>query len=172
MPSDPKQVILIVVPVVALSIALITLFIVIFIKMRRRFERQILPTAQKSGPAMSAVQQPPNFTQRHLANLRDWQKPTNPASASIVTAYATIKTDSSHRTFQLAPPSAAHQKSQKGSWQQFQEKKQQRALARENAPPIGKWHHKPKGPAYWCEVGKEMEARKTWWEKAKDRVGM
>lgn len=177
MPSDPKQLILIVIPVVALSIALITTFIVIFVKMRRRSQSEPLPTFRKSAPAASEVQ-PPTFTERHIANLRQWQKPADSASSinstptSINNAYPTIKTDPSHHAFQLAQPSAAHQKPQKGSYAAFMEKRAQRAMANENAQPLGEWHHKPKRPAYWQEIGKEMEARKTVWEKVKGRVGL
>jgi hypothetical protein len=178
MPSDPKQVILIVIPTVALSIALITTLIVILVKMRRRSQREILPTSQNSAPAASVVQ-PPTFTERHIANLRGWQKPADSAAstinstpASMNNAYPTIKTDPGHHVFQLAQPSATHQKSQKGSYATFMEKRAQRTMANENVQPLGEWHHKPKGPAYWREVGKEMEARKTVWEIVKERVGL
>ncbi|KAH7385396.1 hypothetical protein DE146DRAFT_204226 [Phaeosphaeria sp. MPI-PUGE-AT-0046c] len=161
MSSDPKQLILIVLPVVALSLALIVTAIAIIVKMRRRAQLQILPTAQKSV-------QPPSFTEAHLANLREWQKPAN--SASMNDSSSTIKTDPGHLPF-LAQPCATLQKPQKGSWELFKEKQQQRALNKENAQPVSAWHHKPKGPGYWREVGKQMEARKTWWEKVRDRAG-
>jgi hypothetical protein len=177
MPSDPKQVVLVVIPTVALSIALLITLIVILVKMRRRSQREILPTSQNSAPAASVVQ-PPTFTERHIANLRGWQKPADSASTinstptSINNAYPTIKTDPSHHAFQLSQPPAAQQKPQKGSYAAFMENRAQRALANENVQPLGEWHHKPKGPAYWREVGKEMEARRTVWEKMKERVGI
>jgi hypothetical protein len=148
MPSDKKQVVLIVIPAVALGIALIITAIVIMLKLRRRSKRNLLPTTQKPQES---------FVQYHLSELREWQKP------------APLKTDPNHIPFLAEPaPTLQPQRPVKGSWQQFKEKQQQRAQA--PRLPLEKWHLEPKGAAYWREVGKEMQARKSWWKKFLDRL--
>jgi hypothetical protein len=148
MPSDKKQLVLIVIPAVALGIALIITAIVIMLKLRRRSKRSLLPTTKKPQES---------FVQYHLSELREWQKP------------APLKADPNPIPF-LAQPAATHQPQRpiKGSWQQFKEKQQQRAQT--PRLPLEKWHLEPKGAAYWREVGKEMQARKSWWERLSDKL--
>jgi hypothetical protein len=122
----------------------------------------LLPTTEKP---------PAGFTQKHLSTLRGWEKPATTTPEN--NAWSTFKTDPGHISF-LAEPVASHQPQRpaKGTWQQFKEKQQQRAMQTQASKPLEKWHFQPKGSAYWREVGREMQARKTWWEKMKDLVGL
>ncbi|KAF1913093.1 hypothetical protein BDU57DRAFT_581586 [Ampelomyces quisqualis] len=161
--NDKKQVILVVVPAVAVAFLIICTSIAIIRKLRRSSQRSLLPMTQKP---------PTSFTQNHLNTLRGWENPaaTTPENGT----WSSITTDSGHITL-LAQPVASHQPQRlaKGAWQQFKEKQQQRATQTHAInKPLEKWHLQPKGPLYWREVGREMQARKTWWEKTKDRVGL
>ncbi|OAL03180.1 hypothetical protein IQ06DRAFT_292391 [Phaeosphaeriaceae sp. SRC1lsM3a] len=69
--------------------------------MRRRSQRNLLPTTQKPV-------QPPTFTERHITNLREWQKLAS-NSASTDSAWSSLKTDPGHHPF-LAQPKATYQK--------------------------------------------------------------
>jgi hypothetical protein len=148
MSSDKKQLILVIVPAIAVGVLLIVTSVAIMRKLRRRSQRALLPTTEK-----------PDFTQHHLGSLRNWQKP---------------KADPGHLPF-LSEPAASHQPQRpvKGSWQQFKERQRQREMkAQEFNQSAGTWHHKPKGAAYWRQVVREMAARRTWWEKVKDNMGL
>lgn len=148
MADEKQQLILVIVPAIAVTVLLIITAIAFICKLRLSLQRSLLPMREK--PLAS-------FTQSHLNTLREWKKP---------------KTDAGHIPF-LARPGPSHQPQRpaKGAWQQSKEK--QRAVPTQPSnEPLEKWHHQPKGLAYWREVGKEMQARKTWWEKMKNRVGL
>jgi hypothetical protein len=148
MSSDKKQLILIVVPAIAVAMLLIATSIAIMRKLRRRSQRTLLPT-----------QETPGFTQHHIGSLRNWQKP---------------KADPGHLPF-LAEPQASHQPQRpaKGTWQQFKDRQRQREIkAQECCQPAEEWQHAPKSAAYWRQVGRQMAARRTWWETVKDKIGL
>ncbi|KAH8723722.1 hypothetical protein GQ44DRAFT_562151, partial [Phaeosphaeriaceae sp. PMI808] len=67
------------------------------------------------------------------------------------------------------PAAYQPQRPHKNRFQQFQEKMQEQ---RNRGPkqPVEPWHLKPKGAAYWKQVGAEMQAQKTWQEKMADRL--
>jgi hypothetical protein len=147
MSSDKKQLILVVVPAIAVAVLLIATSIAIMRKLRRRSQRTLLPTQEKPG-----------FTRHHLDSLRNWQKP---------------KANPGHLPF-LTKPTASHQPQGpvKGTWQQFKDSQRQREMtAQECWQPAGEWRHAPKRAAYWRQVGRQMAARRTWWEKVKDKMG-
>ncbi|KAH3971796.1 hypothetical protein HBI70_142150 [Parastagonospora nodorum] len=120
-------------------------------------QRTLLPTTE-----------PPLFTAAHIASIRAPRSsvPTTPTE----NPWPTLKSDLNHIPF-LAAPLPSHQPI-KGNWQKFKEKQ---ALRKEQArmPQVmrEKWHHQPKGSAYWREHGKSMRAEMGWWEKAKEKVG-
>jgi hypothetical protein len=156
MSSDNKQLVLIIVPVVVVAFAII--ITAATVQLRRRRRCTLLPTTE------------PLFTKQHIASLRGWQKPQAP-DPPMDSPWPKLKTDPNHRPF-LAAPTASHQPErpiQKGAWQKFKEKQAQRKEGVKE--PIEKWHHQPQGPAYWKEVGKHMQAKKTGWEKLKDKLG-
>jgi hypothetical protein len=133
MSSDKKQLILIVVPAIAVAMLLIATSIAIMRKLRRRSQRTLLPT-----------QETPGFTQHHIGSLRNW-------------------------------PQASHQPQRpaKGTWQQFKDRQRQREIkAQECCQPAEEWQHAPKSAAYWRQVGRQMAARRTWWETVKDKIGL
>jgi hypothetical protein len=149
MSYDKKQLILIVVPIIAVVAVLILTAIAIMRKFRCRSQRDLLPTTEKC----------PGFTEQHLGALRNWQK---------------VKADPGHLPL-IAEPTASHQphRPAKGTWQQFKEKQHQRGMqAQTFSQPKEKWHHAPKGPEYWRQFGREMAVRRTWWEKVRDRSGL
>jgi hypothetical protein len=149
MSSDKKQLILIIVPAIAVAVLLIATSIAITRKLRHRSQRPLLPTTEKPG-----------FTQDRLGLLRNWQKP---------------KADRGHLPF-LAEPTASHQPQRpvKGAWQQFQDKEERRREMnqQECGQSAGKWDHVPKSAAYWRQVGRDMAARRTWWEKMQNKMGL
>jgi hypothetical protein len=162
MATDKKQIILVVVPTIAVVVLITITSIAIIRKLRLRSRRNLLPVTETSGLA-----------EQHIGALQNWQKPTN-SSTSTNNPWPTIKSDPSHRLF-LAEPAASHQPQRpaKGTWQQFKEKQRQREQqAQTVSRPAQPWNHAPKGAAYWGRVGKEMQARKPWWEKVQDRLGM
>jgi hypothetical protein len=141
MADDKQQLILVIVPAVAVTVLLIITAIAIIRKLRHSSQRCLLPATEKP---------PASFTRSHLNTLRGWEKP---------------KTNADHIPFLAQPvPSHQPQRPAKGAWQQFKEKQQQRVVQTQPSnKPLEKWHHQPKGPAYWSEVGKEMQARRKWW---------
>jgi hypothetical protein len=149
MSSDKSQLILIIVPAIAVAVLLIATSIAITRKLRHRSQSPLLPTREK-----------PAFTQHHLGSLRNGQKP---------------KADPGHLPF-LAEPTASHQPQRpvKEAWQHFQdeEKRRRKMNQQEYGQPAGRWDHVPKSAAYWRQVGREMAARRTWWEKVKNKMGL
>lgn len=149
--SDGKQLVLIVVPVAAVVIAAAITAMVILRKHRRR-QRTLLPATE------------PLFTERHIASLRNWQKP-KPTGPPMGNPWPKLKSDPNYIPF-LAAPSASHQPERpirKGACQKFKEKQAQRKeWANKPQEPLKKWHHEPRDPAYWREVGRSMRAEMTW----------
>lgn len=144
----------IVLPVTAVGLAFaITMAILIH---RHHRQRTLLPTTE-----------PKLFTAAHIASIRAPQ-PSTPVTPTE-NPWATLKSDPNHIPF-LAAPLPSHQPV-KGNWQKFKEKQ---ALRKEQAQmPQAmreKWHHQPKGPAYWREHGASMRAEMGWWEKVREKV--
>ncbi|CBX99160.1 hypothetical protein IAQ61_000716 [Plenodomus lingam] len=124
----------------------------------------------------------PAFSDRHLAHLRDWQKP--PISSGGILPLRLGQPKAQYPPHPpminlqipaLAVPENSHQPQRpyhKITWQQFQDRKRDRdpmadeyhRRVRENWQPS-----KPLNYAYWKQYGEEMEARKTVWEKVKDK---
>jgi hypothetical protein len=155
--SDGRQFVLVIVPCIALGIALIITGIVVARKLQRNARRNALPVTEKT------------FLQRHLESLRYWQTPVASASCSAFEA------DPNHIPLTLAQPAPTHPPSSttNPSWKKFQDEQKRRQIqAEQPAIPFEPWVYRPKGPAYWCQVGQEMQARRSWWEKMKDRMGL
>jgi hypothetical protein len=157
MPSDNKQLILVIVPCIAVATLLLITAATIIRKKRRNTHHNSLPITETS------------FLQRHLDSIRTWNKPTNSGPN------ATFIADPNHLPFHLAQPEATHppERTHDMTWQRFQEKQKQREVrTKQPSQPLEQWSHQPKGAAYWRQVGKDMQARKPWWEKARDRLGL
>jgi hypothetical protein len=161
MSFDSKQLILIIVPTIAVVVAVAITAFFAMRKMRRSSQKNSLPMTEKPQST---------FVQHHLTDLRRWEKPARPARPTTDQASQPTKFDPGHLPF-LAQPSASHQpeRSTRLTWQQFKERQRQRDLEAQNPTPLGQWQFKPKGAAYWRQVGEEMEARKSWWQKLRDK---
>ncbi|XPS78191.1 hypothetical protein M3J09_010209 [Ascochyta lentis] len=100
----------------------------------------------------------PTFVENHLEMLRAWQKPAKHAQTL--------------HPLNLAKPDTSHQPRRPTgmTFQDWQER-QRNANTRPNHMHDFKLTGQGlKSPAYWRKVGEEMEARKSWWEKTKDRL--
>jgi hypothetical protein len=160
MSDDRKQLILIIVPTVALAIVFIITGIAVARRLLTNSRRNTLPVTETT------------FLQRHLDILRTWKTPTQLASRSVV------KIDPHHRPLTLAMPAPTHPPASttNGSYKKFQEKQKQRQKQRQMRAqqpdiPLEPWVHRPMGPAYWRQVGREMQMRKSRWEKMKNWMG-
>jgi hypothetical protein len=156
MSCDNKQLISIIVPVVIVVFGLIITAAIV--QSRRCRQRTLLSTTE------------PLFTKEHIASLRGWQKPQAPVTL-MDSPWPKLRTDPNHSPL-LAAPIASHQPErpiQKGAWQDFKEKQAQRKEWVKE--PLEEWHYESKGSAYWKEVGKQMHAETTFWEKVKDKLG-
>lgn len=135
-----------------------------FSRSRKPQEPPILPVTEQRGPR-------PTFSSRHIAHLRDWEKP-------VVSPLSVHMHQQAHHPEKLTDiPALAHpdnvyrpQQAYKMTWEQFQERQR-------NRDPNADEHHRhvreswkpspPRNFEYWKKVGEDMEARKGWWEKAK-----
>jgi len=176
MSSDNKQMILIVVPTVAAILLCIVIAIVLIYKHRHNSQKNLLPISAQSQPANPQQ----SFVQRHLEGIRSWSKP---APSQTDRLGQPLKTDPRHLSLSLAQPSSSHQPTRKvkGSYALYQErqakKQEQRDREAGRASEIsGNWPfqpmEKPKPRSYWAQVGRETEARRTWWDKLRDKIGM
>jgi hypothetical protein len=161
MPDDHKQLVLIIVPIVALATALIITGIAIVRKLLHNFHRNTLPVTEKT------------FLERHLDILRTWK------TTALSTSQMVVKFDPHHRPLTLTMPAPTHPPASttNGSYKKFQDKQKQRQKQRQMRAqqpdiPLEPWVHRPMGPAYWRQVGREMQMRKSRWEKMKDRMGL
>jgi hypothetical protein len=120
--------------------------------------------------------------QRHIAGLRNW---TKPRAARNEYPKHLLKVDPHDLSFNLPRPASSHQpmRPTKGSWSLHQERKahlhtqEERHRACGGAPDISlKWPfqqmERPKPASYWARRGRDMEAKKTWWNKLRDNLSM
>ncbi|KAH9871063.1 hypothetical protein J1614_006637 [Plenodomus biglobosus] len=139
-----------------------------------RKEESILPIASHHEP-------PSRFSERHVAELRNWrQAPVSSGGLLPLHLGQPQPQDPPHpdmaelQISTLAQPDNTHQpqRAYKLTWQQFQDRKRNRdpmaddyhRRNRENWQPC-----KPRNVEYWKQYAEEMEARKTLWEKVKDK---
>ncbi|KZM18607.1 hypothetical protein ST47_g10220 [Ascochyta rabiei] len=114
---------------------------------RRWFGRH----AQNETSSMNEKSQP-TFVEQHLGMLRAWQKPTK--YARHLQPVQPTKPGDSHQPFRLTGMSFRY-------WQEFQRNASVRCNPMHEFKVTGEG---VKSPAYWTQVGKEIEARKSWWE--------
>jgi hypothetical protein len=135
--TDGRQLVLIIVPCIALGIALIITAIAIARKLQRNARLNTLPVTERT------------FLKRHLDNLRSWNipvvSPTGPA----------FKVDPHHRPLTLTMPASTHPPAStiNGSYKTFQAKQKQRQEQRQMGPQqpeisLEPWVHLPMGSAY------------------------
>jgi len=131
----------------------------------REPQSSILPATEQRGPR-------PTFSARHIAHLRDWQKPdVVPFIHLQHHARAPVKATDIPT---LTPPSNVYQppRVHKMTWQQFQDRQRNRDPNADEYHRHVRMSWKPSPPRnyeYWKKVGEDMEAGKGWWEKAKDK---
>jgi hypothetical protein len=164
MSSNKSPLVLVILPILAVGIAIIITAIAIWYKYRRA--HPLLPTTERPPT--------PLFTERHIASIRKWRKPDQPAAPPMDEPWLKLKTDPNHLQFPAAPaPSHQPERPMKGNWQKFKEKQ---ALREEQAKmpqvPLEKCQHQPMGPTYWRQYGVQMRMEPTWWEKLKEKVGL
>ncbi|KAH7084116.1 hypothetical protein FB567DRAFT_75627 [Paraphoma chrysanthemicola] len=158
-----KHMILKVFPIVAIVAVVVAITTFFIIHKRRKSRKNVLPMTKHPESA---------FLREHLTGLRSWEKPAAATYPATNRFPQPLKVDAGHLPF-LAQPSSSHQpeRSTRLTWQQYKERQHQRGLKAQNHPPPGQWKFKPKGPAYWRQVGRDMEARKSWWQKLRDKCG-
>lgn len=110
------------------------------------------------GESLAPVKSQLTFVERHLETLRAWQKPSKQAQPPL--------------PLYLAKSVAAQQPRRPSSmtFKEWQERQRQTTL---RLNPMHEFKLSGVGvhsPAYWKKVVEEMEARKSWWEKVKDRL--
>jgi hypothetical protein len=161
MAVDSKQLISIIIPTIAVVVAVAITAFFAMRKMRHSSQKNILPRTENLQST---------FVQHHLTDLRRWEKPARPARPTTDQASQPTRFDPGHLPL-LAQPTTSHQpeRSTRLTWQQFKERQRQRDIEAQNRTPLEQWHLKPKGAAYWRQVGEEMEARKSWWQKLCDK---
>ena len=102
----------------------------------------------------------PTFVECHLEGLRAWHKPTDMAQLPLPPYPA--KPDAVHQS--RGPAGMSYQ-----GWQERQRNATMRLNPMHEFKLTGAG---VKGPAYWKKITEEMKARKSWWEKAKDKLRM
>ncbi|KAH6629334.1 hypothetical protein C7974DRAFT_394271 [Boeremia exigua] len=108
----------------------------------------------KSNEKPSQVEPQPAFIESHIGMLRAWQKPTEPQPPlPLYSAKSEYPIRTPRMTFQV--------------WQERQRSAVVRPNPMHDFRPTGTGI---RGPEYWKRVTDEMEARKSWWEKAKDKL--
>jgi cytoskeletal protein RodZ len=137
----------------------------------RKAQKPLLPTTEHPSS-----QPQPTFVERHLSTIRMWKKPSIPVSTS--NSSQTTQSSSAYEMTQiptLARPAAARQLSRKPmTYKDFVQRQRMRdPHADERHRHVREsWMPAPPNRAYWKQVGEEMEARKTGWEKVKGKMGM
>jgi hypothetical protein len=154
-----KRILQIVIPMVTVLVLLLIVLLALVLKHRRAMKKHLLPISEKPQQT---------FLEHHLAGLRNWQKPKD---APTERSSDSIKVDPSHLSLHLAQPSPTHQAPRKLNWREFQERSRRRQLDRQNSGPLEPFHLKPKPASYWHKVYEEQEARKSWWEKLREKMG-
>ncbi|KAH7071833.1 hypothetical protein BKA63DRAFT_492504 [Paraphoma chrysanthemicola] len=158
-----KKTILTIVPIVAIIAVVVASTAFFMIQKWRKSQKNVLPVTEHPESA---------FLREHLTGLRSWEKPAPAAYPSTNRCSQPLKVDAGHLPF-LAQPTFSHQpeRSTRLTWQQYKERQHQRDLEAQNKSPLVQWKFKPKGPAYWRQIGRDMEARKSWWQKLHDKCG-
>jgi hypothetical protein len=159
-----KHILQIIIPVVTVIVILLILLLALVLKHRRAMKKHLLPISEKPQQT---------FLARHLAGLRNWQKPKD---TPTVRSSDSVKVDPGHFPLHLAQPSSTqqpsptHQPPRKLNWREFQERSRQRQLDRQNSGPSEPFHLKPRPASYWQKVYEEQEARKSWLEKLREKM--
>ncbi|KAF2849754.1 hypothetical protein T440DRAFT_469154 [Plenodomus tracheiphilus IPT5] len=139
-----------------------------------RKKESLLPVTHHHEPR-------PTFSERHLAHLRDWRQPPVSSGGLLPLHLGQPRTQGPSplgmtelQIPTLARPDSAHQpqRAYKMTWQQFQDRQR-------NRDPMADEYHrhvceswqpsKPRNYQYWKKYAEDREARKTIWEKVKDK---
>ncbi|KAL6708009.1 hypothetical protein ACN47E_003443 [Coniothyrium glycines] len=157
-------------------LAIFVLFIVLLLvwrfTRRKKAATTLLPLTLTPQPPREEL----TFVQRHIDALRAWRKPSipvDPSNSSRLTQTSSA-VELLHIPTLRAPPAAAQPGRKKMDYKEFIQRQRRRdPNADENHRHVREsWVPIAPRREHWRRVGEEMEARKTPWEKAKDKIGL
>ncbi|KAF1836481.1 hypothetical protein BDW02DRAFT_567073 [Decorospora gaudefroyi] len=174
--STTKPDVAVIVPLVVVVVLIVMIIIALALSPKGSIQKLVTRITRRSRtpilPLTELPQPEPTFIQRHLEGLRKWQKPTGPPAPA---SQPSLLCDGIQMADlpALSKPSPVARPPNRPTYQQWKERYQNRSptaderhrYAREKKTRV------PNNGQYWRRVYEELQTRRPWWEKLKEKMG-